>query len=816
MSTPIKPTVGSVPSATPGVEPLKQSVGLSAEVQTPNFEGAFANLASTPTVMGEIGANMMLQAGVAQAKNLGQYLGANPSGEILPPITKADEAFVESYSKQAESTLSLQATNLINKSQEEMAKAYQLGPDAIAQYHQKVGEGLSKIAENAPSTIKSSLENQFKYQLAQTTHQYNQQRINQDKELTRERYQADLATRSTTMFDAARNGDYGAAAELRRTVDASIKATLGTGMITPLQAQAQSESLKLSYFTALKINQGISSGNVDGFVSQLADQKPPRGVSWKDWGVIQQNTASYFGQMKNMERSQDQLYLSQGQLDIQDGTFNSGSAAYYKQVIRNPAAYNNLMAQFYVHQRKTSKAQFQAQTLAGDYSSVDAHVGVSKEVENATFDSLVSQKMQNAKRLGKDISQDEAEYQVQATNPVGVPKYIEGINKEAMSGTAQDIQRATQKYERMKRDRGDKVTGVNEKALAMMALYPSQAIDSKTPEEAAAKTRDIVFNKNEDVLKLNNLKIAQYSADHWQKNNSDSWVRNNSTLPSIPAQNWVALKSDMMKIFKGAMQLTNGDEQASLKIAQDKMRALYSVSNVNGTPQLMRFSPEHEMNLGDSTPLVQEDLVNFVNPQLAATRKAYDSGASPYYWRIKDRISFSQYQQAKKELENSPSVIKENLLAAAKGLPAGVTVAQREKDDKFKEQKRIVSEFEAGKPVEIEQVFKNKDVRTFNMGIRSTGFMGRDTKTNRIIGDYDVEITNQKTGGKESLTGYWGGQSTAPVYRLNSIYVQDRYPSLRGKPLSWVEYQAQQKEEDDRKHQQLKSSMQFEGMWGVR
>ena len=108
------------------IQTLEPTQRLAITTQPQNWVNAMTQLASSSTLLGDIGVKMAQNASQTYQQLRGIEAGKQPSGNLLPPITDADKAFVEGYSAQAEQTLGLQAQQLLQKGQLELNKNYQL------------------------------------------------------------------------------------------------------------------------------------------------------------------------------------------------------------------------------------------------------------------------------------------------------------------------------------------------------------------------------------------------------------------------------------------------------------------------------------------------------------------------------------------------------------------------------------------------------------------------------------------------------------------------------------------------------------------
>ncbi len=282
--TGVSSTGGIRPSNAP-IQTLQPQVKLNIEEGVPNFGAAFRDLAFTPTALGQFGSQLALQSGIKMAQMRGQNLGQNPEGELLPPITDVDKAFVDSYSSQAQATLGLQANRMLDKAQEDLHKAYKLTPGMIQDYEKNMGEGLQDILEHAPSTIKTQLQSQLGNQLLNSSHQLNMQMIGQQKEEAKSQQQAYASKQLEKMHNAAMNHNPELAKKIYENASSIADANLSSGMYKPLQAESAKSTVKLSYYSSIQIAQALQARDehkLEPFLNGMITNKPPK-LTWGEW-----------------------------------------------------------------------------------------------------------------------------------------------------------------------------------------------------------------------------------------------------------------------------------------------------------------------------------------------------------------------------------------------------------------------------------------------------------------------------------------------------------------------------------------------------
>jgi len=754
-----KPNVG-IRGNTQSTPVLERRESLQASTTTPNFTSALTDLALTPTALGELSSKVMQSASIAMAEKQGQELGKNPRGNLLPPITNFDKALSDAYSTQSQVTLGLSAQQMMADAQNEINKLNKLNPNAINNYTASMTKGLQDILSLAPNTVRPQLQNQFASQIISSTSQLNNKLTSQNK--------ADAASQNAvwrthqveSIGNAVKDGNFDAAKEMYDALQKNIAGSYAAGTLTANEADTAKTGAKISYESAKSIHEAMStkeSGTLEPYLQSIAGKKIP-GLSWSESEQVRNNTLSYINQVEAAENRNQSIIVARGQQDIQNGSF-ADKAAMYKDQLR-PLQYEQLMTSYAGHQYKLSKTNLEVNQVVADFRNPEAYAGKSSKIINQVYDAQVAATLNEAQNNGAPIPLEEAQFQVAASMGVVAPKFIDMINKDLQSGNPMLMLKGMEFEARLGAMQGQKTQGVDAKSLAMAEVFKDLlAEESGSPQEAAAKAKDIIFNKSKEVLEMNQQRIAQ-SMNNMARDAAHvlpAAVKLSGIDDGDKIENPAAFTADVFTTYKGYMQLTNGDEKQSKALTQKAIQKVYGTTYVNGMKQTARIPIEKIIKLEGAEGLIQDDIHQQLIPQLAETKRAYDNGTSEFYWEIAPRISYDDYAAAKLSIKE-------------KGLS----------DPKYAVNSTTVKKFEKGEPIKIEQVFRNKQRHTYNINVSSSPYAQYSKIEGNIIGGYDIGIKDPETGILSAMHGYFGQTQTLPEYRPDTQKITSRYISVRG------------------------------------
>ena len=803
------PRVG-IAGNTQSLPQLERQVSTKAESSPVNFQGALTELAFTPTALGELGSTLMQSSSQAQAQKMGQFLGQNPEGNLLPPITDFDKTVSEAYKSQANTTIGLQANSLMLKGSEELNKQNKLTPGAIEAFTKNMGEGLQDLISMAPDSLRPQLESQYGNHLLNTTHEFNMRMNSQQKSEMAAKDSAWRSQQSIDIQNTIKDGNEKLAQGMQEKLDQNIKSSLATGAISASQAQTSLTTSKLNFQSSKSIKTWMdakANGTDAEYLKSIANNKI-NGLSWSESETVRNNTLKYASNVEAAENRNESLFLAEAQQEITLGTFNEDRANFFKNNLR-PLQYTHLMTQYAVANHKNEAGKLEEQNMFANADKASAFEGATKKQINNTYAQMVQAGLQKAQVNGNPITQEDAEYQAAANMATVVPDVIDGINRKLKNGNAQDALQGLQMFERLHALEGNKTIGVDSKALAMAEVFQDLLPSNPgNPEGALQQARDTIFNKDENVMKMNNLNISRYYQQHAaDQAHGLSNAVNVSGLGGNGSNidNQSAFVADVNSRFNGYMQLTDSNVEQSKKLVARDVAKVWGESEVNGRREITRLPIEGQIKIPHGAKsLIQSDIVEQLTPQLEMSKVAHSEGKLPYYWRLKEgRVSYDDYTKAKAEIDAKMNLKSYFTTIQQPDETQELSGGESSLESLYASlapQRKIVAEFESGKPIEIEQVFDNSNLvkpKIFHINVQSSNWATISPKTGNVEGGVNMMVIEPETGVRSTLTGYYGSTKTQAQYSPNSDKINGRFISVNGltpKSIGQLEYEYQIKQ----------------------
>lgn len=733
----------------------------------PYAEG-FGQMAVTPDILGQVGSALATNASMALAKRRGMQAGLNPSGDVLPPLTSADKAYVDAYQNQAHATLSNQGQKVINEADEALSKLNKIGASDIAQYQKTVQESLQDILQLAPNDAKAQLFNSFNQQLTSSVHQYNTRMISQQKAEQRANSDLAISTGNQNIHNAWLDGNVEKAQQFLNAQVEQISKGVTSGIYSKAQGDALKKTAGLNYLTGEQIQQGITAHN-DGKGAQWRESlvdpnKKPKNVSWSDWETVANNSRKYLDNRELFTKQAAQTIAGQGYLEIANGTMTSDLLADYQEKLKEePQLFNNLAIAFAHNNHSASASSQRHAEISANWQNIDVMKMASNEDINKSFVALSNLYQQQQQAMGNPVSKEEADFITASSSAVPVPLYTQSLQRTISSGIPGQMTNGIHYYNRLKALPGNKAAGFlnDRKAVSMKENFQNALDEGKTEEEAANIAQEI-WNQKDKPEVVNFIQSQTDTALRTFANttpDSYQWARNKLNISgSTVVENPGGLASQWRSLFTTAMKVTQGNVSVSEKIASEGMNQTFGESEINGIKNYMQYPPEKMTGLGKgAVPLMQEDIYQQIKPMVEFSKKAYDAGAQPFYYEIGERPDYKSYREAKERITKQ-------------GLG----------DSTYAFDKQVINKFESGQPITIKRIYHNGDKQEWTTYLKSNPSQTLDIKTGELIGGYDIGLFDKKTGAQDSLFGVFPNGNTHVSWKPNTQWLRQNYLAVAG------------------------------------
>ena len=607
---------------------------------TPDFQKSVQDYAQSENSLSAIGAKVAQSASNAMAEKLGYETGKNPSGDLTPSITEFDKNFADSYHAQAGATLSIQAQKLLDDTQIEMSKPNRLSPDMIARTHKQLQLGLAKIAENAPTAIKTKLEESFASQLLDQTTKYKEKMISQNKEDSKNNLINGIDIQNKNALELGKSGD---AKGSNAAVEAAKKMAdnaLANRYITPEQARVAKETAVQSALNGQTINQAMQAlkeGKYPEFEKKYSEKKPDN-MNNEQWLATGTAFKQQIGFIESL-RVQDENLKSQQMMNVIATDPNSITGTQWQQFADSVSAIKSEEVKFKYIQalKKQQSSTVSVDSLMKDFSNPEAWANSSEKTQDAAFNKNVDYVVQQS-QSSKPISHEEAQVQVAASAGGKIPVFTNDLKNKLSSSNPVMIESAAQQIHALQAmGAGHALTGLTEQDKAAYTKYEALR-DSMQPTDAAREMTNAVYNQDPDTEQMNKHKWSNFLTAQTQGGvQLDDFALSSVGLKKsdfITSSMGQVYGTNILQKYSTYFQILNGDQKSALKLTKQFVDENYGKTGINGGSYTTLHPLEKIVGFNDSSgvPYIQQDAINQMNDKLVPIKKSYDDKKINEYW----------------------------------------------------------------------------------------------------------------------------------------------------------------------------------------
>jgi len=733
------------------IQTLQPKEALDITQKQGGWLNAMTELATSPNAIANLGVQMASNASQTYQMLRGIEAGRTPSDTLLPPVTKADEAFVKGYSAQAEQTLGLQATQLMNQAQLDLAKNYRLSNGQIQAYTENVSKGLQDILEQAPYTIRSKMANQYSETLQRHTFELNKQLLTQQKTEAKQNAGLFVQSQMRQMTDSIMSGQGNPATVYQNSID-YINNKQASGMWSPTEAETQRKAMKQLFLNNSLSKQAIDAyknKNVESFLTSIADKPEKFGdmdVGYSEWETARNHALNEVTNYERFTNSEQNLLVSNAKIKYIESGLPQTEIDDLKAQLQ-PQKFNELYGWILNKQNAHSILHNQLTELLAKSDDVNVMARATPKQVNAVYDAKIAQLKSDAAYKGQSLSAEDAQFQAISAIPRAIPAVNKMLANQLTNGDANTAIQAASQIKRIEdadlSSRLDNSMFSTSNPSAIIAHTINEILPfSATPEEAVEMARKIAYPTEEQ--KNQSIALTQkFNTKYGTAAKRISFAKN---MVDVPHGTDVVDKSafylgvsdayqDALKVF--------GNEELAKSWVQKGINQNYGTTYVNGKEQFTFMPIEKVIGLDKSAaPMIQQDIYRDVSQYVTNMKTIYDNTPSlGFYYELAPRKTYDEFAQA-------------------------VT------DPKAPNAKGTMDEFLAAKPIQITKVYRHSGERVnYTLEVRSGPFASLGNRADLAASGYDYILRNEQ-GSIESFYGTFGNQGRIPFYSPNSNYIK--------------------------------------------
>jgi hypothetical protein len=559
--------------------------------QMPEFEPSAEKLGESQNNLSAIGSKVAQVSSNQMAEQLGQASGKNPKGDQLPPVTEFDKNFNEAYTTQADATLTVQGQTLLDQASLSMSKASRLTPDLIAQSNKNVSAGLAKIAENAPTAIKTKLQASFSSQMLQQNKEFSQKMIAQQKEDQTNNTNNGLDILARNSYDLSLNGDPQGAQNAVDRIKKITASAVASRFITPEEARIKVETAEQNvlsghYNAAAKY--ALDNGTYDKFEDEYSRKDPKElgmtNEQYQATGAALKQQAAFYQNL----REQNQNLTAQQFLNRVAGDPTKISGADIEALRQNlsPMKFEQVQYRYIQAMKKATNRQDGEQYLTAHWDDPEAHAASTPKVQDAAYIKSVDYAVQQSAAKGEPLSHEDAEVMVAAHAGAPIPVFIRDLKNKISSGNPAMIESAAYQVHALDQmQSGGALKGLDDKDRTIIASYESLR-DSKDPVTAAqdAKALNSLDSDTEKANKEAWTNHLRQSTSGTNQSDPDFALSHFGFNPNqfVTPEMANSYGTDILQKYASIYQLSNRNLEVAEKVTQQYIDRNYGDTRING------------------------------------------------------------------------------------------------------------------------------------------------------------------------------------------------------------------------------------------
>lgn len=676
------------------------------QVETNLGVTGFAEAASKSESLLSVAGNALATgAAMQQAEIEGARSGANPDGRTPLVITASDQQFYNAYRNQANATLTLQASTLINSGIAELQKAPKLTPELLESFNRNVQSGLENIVQAAPAVDRERLRVNLSAEMLQTNNKLQTRLLEQQRAEMADTHGLYVAQATENIFSFSAEGDDASAAQALSDLVQSNAQAVENGLITMKAAWASDDAAYIQYLTGKefrKANEARISGNLSGYLEELS-KGPKDGMTEAEWVKVSSNVLKLVGQQDRLSSKYQSELWAKGMRAIADGSINQDMINHLQENME-PASFDQFMVSYLGNSNKAAQQQARVDFIVSNKKNPTVLADATPTDLNAAWTQLYQSKIES-----EQVDEWTAKALAASEFAAPIPAFVNQVSAAAKSGNYTAIEAALSARDEVNRFSPLGMSTLDKQADAILDTYKDvvgfmgqekaaeyatkKIMETDAREEEALKIqwnkffRSIFGNSQTPTGQLNNLlsgaaKVSGLNIERFQ-------------YPEQAAVNIKRMLEANFYVYK--------DEQQAIEKTRKEINQLYGLSSVNSATRTLFGNPRetyvvHPIEKVAATfgvPLDKNSLT-FVHAQIAQQTQEYvnkanqaieGAGTGVKYEIVNPpEVSLEDYKAAKAELEKE--------IKTASPTPAFLFGGAKEKRNKINALRETIRNFE--------------------------------------------------------------------------------------------------------------------------
>jgi hypothetical protein len=515
--------------------------------------------------------------------------------------------------------------------------------------------------------------------------------------------------------------------------------------IDPATARVNAETVEKSALAGIythKAMQAKKEGKLPEFLKDYAE-KPPAGMTYSQWQATGQSVLNNVQFYDNLEKQSQAVLLSRLNLAmVEDISGITGAMIQYAKNNLPEDVFNPWKASYDKALAKNTRSTKSIAGATAAISNADEWPLYEPKAQYGAMQSIAQQRVDEAQKQGQLLTMPEAMAQVAGTAASANSLYVSTLNAKGSTSNPAFLQEAGAAIDYMNKiDKSQNLNGLDDRVRANVEMFNALK-GSHDPVTAAQMAHDAVYNKTDEQLRANENNWQQHLKDNTDKGvTPQSFALSQANIPTGTLVNPNLVGDFVMQKYHAYFNYTNGDTATAQKLLQDDIAKTFGTTTVNGAPEFVMYPIEKIADLPEATrPFIHQDVIEQVSTQFQRSKELYDSGATSFYWEVRQDVDLDSALEARKKIDE----IREKQFSSP--ISQGVFDVGMLRPEKAKAQATL-DEFMNSTPKAV-QHFRDGRTKEYELVIQGNQTLGTTAAANvgqPLTGYYDVNVRTGKS-----------------------------------------------------------------------
>lgn len=609
----------------------QQSGGVSG------IESAFNNAAAGAQAAGAIGANILTDMSIANARSRGQQLGHDQPGmDLIPAFTAADKNFTQAYEQEEARTVNFNGQQYLN----EAASIVHQDPTPAnlaayqAKSQQTIQELLNTTSKANRNDVQRSLEGSYQSHFLTLSGAVE----TRNKQILSDNFKASSTQNNDDMYTAGYQKNYARLTDLYHSQVKNINSNQSMNIVSRDVAESMKTTSKIQYGVSKNIADLLEAereGKGDEFLAEFSKYEMA-GFTAVEKEAVGSELYKHIHADRVLRSGQQQIEYTHARLSIENSEMTPESMATWRQKLSGEQ-YASIELEY---ARKQNEIIETGNGIIGINGGSNSAFALS-QMQDSKFNKAFV-KMANESHISEDPILNAAYVagSINRKNPIMTKTLEQSI---AYGGPEEALSAASAVTYLLNQNSGVAVQDMDKQSRSMGSLYQLYSTDKTiSPQEALDRARQQVLKQDpltrETRIDLLNTKLSQtgVSTTSIKSTISKLLSENGPFKRNFLGYDATSIPDEATGAYLNALtsySLNGLDFKSSQENAANDVATAYPGTHVNGRPERMKYADmmPYGDDVGKNRASIRESIAVVAARNLAA-RQASQSVVQKLDW----------------------------------------------------------------------------------------------------------------------------------------------------------------------------------------